>query len=231
MKSVMQEASSLAKAIEQGWEKAGKPAEFSIKILEEAQKNFIGMTTRSAKVAIFFDEKPAARETQQRNAPASRPQRKPAPASREQREQREQREPVTHARPLPQREPRAQALAPERAPKPVITQEVNAHADEAAKPRQSKQFAPLWNDEMVTLTHDWVKDTLKTMHLDGIAFTVQPQNFHLRIVFDKPLLGDTGKEKQLFASFSTLILETLKGRFRMGFRGHKIVLTHASEQQ
>jgi len=55
MKSVMHEASSIAKAIEQAWVKAGQPQEFSVKILEEPQKNFLGFTTRSAKVALFFD--------------------------------------------------------------------------------------------------------------------------------------------------------------------------------
>lgn len=54
MKSVIQEASSITKAIELGWIKAGKPKEFSVKILEEATKNFFGFTTKKAKVVVFF---------------------------------------------------------------------------------------------------------------------------------------------------------------------------------
>ena len=54
MKSVIQEASSLNKAIEQGWIKAGKPKEFSIRILQESNKNFLGITIKNAKVAVFF---------------------------------------------------------------------------------------------------------------------------------------------------------------------------------
>src|SRR5271170_272826 len=57
MKSLIEEASSVAKAVEKGWVEAGKPQEFSIKVFEEATKNFIGMTTKSAKVAIFYDER------------------------------------------------------------------------------------------------------------------------------------------------------------------------------
>ncbi len=56
MKSVMEEASSIMKAVEQGWNNAGKPKEFTVKIFEEPEKNFIGMTTRSAKVGIFFTD-------------------------------------------------------------------------------------------------------------------------------------------------------------------------------
>ncbi len=54
MKSVIEEGPSIAKAIEQGWIKAGKPKEFSIKIFQEPKKNFLGMTTIVAKVGIFF---------------------------------------------------------------------------------------------------------------------------------------------------------------------------------
>lgn len=57
MKSIMQEGSSVVKAVEKAWEAAGKPKEFSVKVFEEAQKNFLGLTTKSAKIAIFFDGK------------------------------------------------------------------------------------------------------------------------------------------------------------------------------
>lgn len=57
MKSIICEASSIAKAVEQGWQKAGMPQNFSIKVLEKEEKNFIGMTKKPAKVAIFFEEK------------------------------------------------------------------------------------------------------------------------------------------------------------------------------
>ncbi|MDP3889413.1 MAG: hypothetical protein Q8Q25_02645 [bacterium] len=58
MNSIMEEASSVIKAIEKGWIRAGKPHHFSIKILEEPEKNFLGLTTKSAKVALLFEDKP-----------------------------------------------------------------------------------------------------------------------------------------------------------------------------
>ena len=57
MKSIIQEASTINKAIEQAWIRADKPKEFSIKVYEEEEKNFLGITTRSAKIGIFFEEK------------------------------------------------------------------------------------------------------------------------------------------------------------------------------
>jgi predicted RNA-binding protein Jag len=77
MKSLMEEASSISKAIEKGWTNAGKPKEFTIKVYEEPEKNFIGMTTKPAKIGIFFNEpkQPATdtRRTKQRNPVAQAP--------------------------------------------------------------------------------------------------------------------------------------------------------------
>ncbi len=56
MKSIMEEASSISKAIDLAWNRAGKPSQFSIKILEEPERNMFGLTVKSAKIAIFFEE-------------------------------------------------------------------------------------------------------------------------------------------------------------------------------
>lgn len=62
MKSIVEEASSITKAIEKAWLRAQKPREFSIKIFEEAEKNFIGMTTKSAKIGLFYKEEQSEKE-------------------------------------------------------------------------------------------------------------------------------------------------------------------------
>ena len=82
MISIIHEASSVAKAIEQVWIKAGKPQDFSVKVFEESEKNFFGFTTRNAKIAIFF--KDANEQSKMPNRPAQQnrqqqPQRQPKP--------------------------------------------------------------------------------------------------------------------------------------------------------
>ncbi|MBP6869388.1 Jag N-terminal domain-containing protein [Candidatus Babeliales bacterium] len=54
MKSVVVEASTVAKAIESAWAKAGKPEEFFIRILQEHQSGFLGFGSQKAKVVLFF---------------------------------------------------------------------------------------------------------------------------------------------------------------------------------
>src|ERR1700730_15554830 len=56
MKSIMEEASSISKAIDQAWNRAGKPMEFTIKVLETPERNLFCLTTKSAKIALFFDD-------------------------------------------------------------------------------------------------------------------------------------------------------------------------------
>ena len=46
MKSIIEQASSIMKAIEKAWDQADKPKEFSIKVFEKEEKNFFGMTTK-----------------------------------------------------------------------------------------------------------------------------------------------------------------------------------------
>ncbi|MCA9770178.1 Jag N-terminal domain-containing protein [Candidatus Dependentiae bacterium] len=65
MKSLVEAASSIFKAIEKGWNRAGCPQEFTIKILEKEETNFLGMTRKPAKVALFFVEGQESKPTTQ----------------------------------------------------------------------------------------------------------------------------------------------------------------------
>jgi predicted RNA-binding protein Jag len=62
MKSIVEEASSIAKAIENAWIRAGKPNIFQVKILEEPKRNFLGLTAQSAKIGFFYDYEAEALE-------------------------------------------------------------------------------------------------------------------------------------------------------------------------
>ena len=95
MKSIVEEASSISKAIEQAWTRAGKPASFSVKIFEEARRNMFGLTVQSAKIGLFFDGKVGITATHQ----PQKAQRHTAPK----REPRQQQPTATTAQPKPKR--------------------------------------------------------------------------------------------------------------------------------
>ena len=71
MKSLLQEGSSVMKAIQEAWDKVGKPEEFSIKILKNEEHRFLGITWKnSVVVSISYDfAHHERRNNQGRNTP------------------------------------------------------------------------------------------------------------------------------------------------------------------
>ncbi len=54
MKSLLQEAPSIERAISQAWESAGRPQEFSVKIHEQGKRGFLGFSSKPAVVSITY---------------------------------------------------------------------------------------------------------------------------------------------------------------------------------
>ncbi len=194
MKSIIQEASSVVKALEKAWLDAGKPKEFSVKIHEEPEKNFLGMTVKSAKIGIFFkDEVVRKRE-----------------------------------RPRPRAETRPSKTFEVKNPyeKKVIPQPVKKE-----EPVKTEECAPrqiMWTDDMIKQASEWLSTVLQTMQKADVSFTTQANNYYLRFTFDGPMAETPEKERQLFRSFSFLMLQALKHQLKRPLRGFKVVLTRES---
>ena len=54
MKSIVEEASSIAKAIENGWVRAGKPQEFTVRIFEAGREKFPWFKQKTGKSWSFL---------------------------------------------------------------------------------------------------------------------------------------------------------------------------------
>jgi len=209
MKSIVEEASSIIKAIEKGWASAGNPKEFTIKVFEEPQKNFIGITTKPAKIAIFFSETAAQK--------AQEPQKRRRGQEERQKAAEIAREPKMRG----QRPAAPQLKEPQRKERPQPTERIRTESASAEREHQG----PIWSDDMITLIQGWLNEMLPLMGLTGGHFTINPQHFHLKIQFDKHVLADESKEKYLFASLAHLLLTMLKRHYRRPLKGYKIVLT------
>ena len=257
MKSVVQEASSIAKAIEQAWSQAGKPQEFTIKVLEQPQKNFIGFTTHSAKVALYFeevvqktsDQRPRRPNVQQQRQPgrdrggergtgATATTREPGKLAHDVREVRPQAQTRDDRAAGPaqdqhirrdRRDQRDQRDQRERKPDAAVT--VRDDHRESQRENQREPETPQWNEAMVLSTKQWLHDTLSSMNLSHVIFSIEPNGMYLRIALHEQLVPEPDKERQLLASFSTLILDTLKKEFKTGLRGHRVILTHATSYE
>lgn len=210
MKSIMEEASSILKAIEKGWTKAGQPKEFSVKIFEEAQKNFFGMTVKPAKIALFFND--AVAET-----PKPRNANKAHAGNQE----------VKAKEKAPRKEPKVHAPKPEvRLAKEVTPFDFQEQNETPITPQVPNQpTTPVWSDVMVEDAQTWLREILALTNLEHTTFHNQVQHFHLRIQFPKPIFEDQMRQKQLFSGLATILLQMLKQKYRRPLKGYKIILT------
>lgn len=244
MKSIIEQASSIMKAIEKAWNQAEQPKEFSIKIFEKEERNFFGMTTKPAKIGIFFGEKPLNNE---------RPTQKTRPEIKECRpEQRDTRPKTTasttdHTAPKPKQpevgsnpslnnkssKSKIEVHIPKN--KPVETSSVHAKPTQP-KPQASKPLSDItsenkprytptaWNDTMIATTHHWLKQTLTLMNMPSVEFSSEIAGKNLKLTFSKPLLTDILHEKQLFRSFAHLIMSSLRNQYKQEIKDLKVIL-------
>lgn len=201
MKSIMEEASSLAKAIEKGWARAGKPQEFTVKVFEEAQTSFFGLlTSKPAKIGLFFQEQTTHQPMrhQKDRAPQNAPKKYTA---------------NVQAQPQPAKQPQVrQPIAPQQ-PRPERA------------PRTDAQSTTPWSPELTQAAQEWVKDSLQLMNLSSISFNLEADRYALKFIFSKPLLELNDKEKMLFRSWAYLIMQALRQKFKRPLKGLKVILT------
>ena len=209
MKSIVEEASSIAKAIENGWVRAGKPQEFTVRIFEEPEKNFLGLTKKPAKVGLFYQEAPV--QQQGRSKDTRRQQPRPQPVQRV----------------VSQKSQQPEKPQPERRSIPTQKQQTPIQQSAAPTlPEQPKQ--PKWTPELVEGSKEWINTMLKTLNKDSIQVTIDSRQYFLTIRFANPVLDDKRKEQLLYRNWAHLLLQALRHKFKRGLRGYKIIITSAA---
>jgi len=195
MKSIIEEASSISKAIENAWKRADQPSDFTVRVFEIPQKNIFGFTTKSAKIGIFFEEnKKNIAEPKKKDRPK---QIVPQPKEKQIHQQNTQ--------------PRQQPARAPAAKQPTNTTATDAH------------YEP-WNKEMVTYAQQWL-DTLCKQLAIASSFTIDPQKYLLKIEFDKAIFEQEEKNRAFFRNCAHLLMQSVRNTFKRPLKGFKIVLT------
>jgi predicted RNA-binding protein Jag len=242
MKSIIEQASSIMKAIEKAWNQAEQPKEFSIKIFEKEERNFFGMTTKPAKVGIFFGDKPIIHEKQtQRARPEIKecrstfpkaPAEKPVEKSENKAIDRDDRKNISsdkqaqkpakqQPRPAGEAKPMQQRPQHNAAEKKQATTQQQQQLHENAKPRRTPAT---WNETMASSAHNWLKKTLDLMNMQAIEFSSEIAGKNMKLTFNKPLIADITHEKQLFRSFAHLIMSSLRNQYKQEIKDLKVIL-------
>lgn len=243
MNSIMQEASSLAKAVEQAWVKAGKPQKFSIRVFEDAEKNFLGITTKPAKIALLFEKEDILHKTDSdlrkkdtrpqgyTGQPQQAPQRKPETSaftkttddrSRKQQPVPQQARPTTA--PVKTVTPPAPVKITPVAP-PIVSPATPTRPEGNENTDQETKSKIFWTDEMISISTNWMQDALVKMDKKDITFTTEVKRYHLKFSLNKPIMDDPEKQKNLFRNYAYLIMQTVRNRLKKQLKYHKIVLT------
>jgi len=233
MKSIISEGSSVAKAIEQSWKKTGKPQNFSVKVLEEEEKNFLGMTRKPAKIAFFFDEKSTTqRKTDQKyQTQQKRPQRQRQTSRQPQKSEKRERplakkQPTDKVRALRKTDttPSRQTTARKQDTTLRKTTEAPDKKDALTATRRSTKKSP-WTDQMIAEAKNWITGMLKEMNMSHVSFSVKPSGNNLKFHFEAPLIKAKEKQKALFRNFAFLIMQSMRYKFKKQFRNLKAVFT------
>ena len=231
MKSIIEQASSIMKAIEKAWNQAEKPKEFSIKVFEQEERNFFGMSTKPAKVGIFFGgdktathEKPTFKPRQEIKecrsvfAKASTDKSSSSKVFPSTEEEKNAAKPtVQKTQSQKQHMPQTQTIKP-RVEKQIQTPEATTTKE------RIRRISTTWNDTMITTAHDWIKQTLTLMGLPAINFNSEVAGKNLKLTFNVPLIADPMQEKQLFRSFAHLIMSSLRNQYKQEIKNLKVVL-------
>jgi hypothetical protein len=224
MKSIIEEAPSILKAIEKAWVRAGNPREFSVKIFEDAQKSFFGLTTaKQAKVGVFFEIEPIQADAHKQDSHKQHLQ-----------------QPRTKEEPRHPAFAKASSYAGASADRPAGKYVQQSYRDDDAVPfvphqpagqapvpqmSEQKKHRIVWNDEMLTAVSQWLKELLAISNLDSQQPTLTVLDNRLVILFEKPLFDDSAKASDLYRSLSYLLIGMVRSKFKKDFRFLKIVLT------
>lgn len=200
MKSIVEEASTLEKAIAQAWKRAGNPKKFTVTIFQEAEKNFFGMTTLPAKIGFMYEESAIAPQKIQ-------PKKAPEKIQPEVQVQPQQRKTVVKNQRPPQQQPQQQPLA-----------------EQPQEQTEKKDNGRFWTPEMIDSANQWLKETLSIAGKSDASFNIKASRYHLKIQFDQPVFDDLKREKAFFRSCALLIMQAQRALFKKSLKFHKIIL-------
>lgn len=202
MKSILQEANSIERAIDKAWNQAGKPKEFTIKVLDEGERNFLGLSRRPAIVTILYKPEKITNPQQPRT-------REDRPRDNERRESRGNNGPRVHDNSRRQEEQR---------PRRYTGTEEQRTAFNTVKNEG-------WRDEWKDFVVSEIRELLKHMGI-GVGIDAQVSGDKLlTISFAQAVLDNEEEQRMLFATLSYLAIQLLKRTYKSRFIGYRIAVT------
>lgn len=226
MKSIIEEASSVSKAVENGWIRAGKPTQFSVKIFELPEKNFFGLTTKKAKVGILFETEVSSGSHHKGSAKRSPTGHKKQLSDRTHTTPAQQQPNVQKSSSNDQQRRERHAQKPQR----EAVQQQPEREQKRCEPRveiekTQEKFPPLqWTPEVISFVETMVRESLSLMGLPNIDFATATTENGFKVTFDAPIIDNVSKERQFFQSYAHVIVAAVRNQFKPESRSIRLTL-------
>jgi predicted RNA-binding protein Jag len=225
MKSLVEEASTIGKAIEAAWDRAGKPQSFSIKVFEQPEYGFLGMTKKYAKISIFFEESSPKEGATKKHYNASQDQSK-------------------YAKKMPFEDKNGVHVSGVKQKKEEQTQVHRGgvpakKADTKTGSAERKEIVPLkkrelvknaessyvWTEGMVKFLNDFVSHTIACMGKADVSFEFKQEQANLKLIFHGLLVQQQSREASFYKNLAHLMVTALRTKFKTEFKHLRLVLS------
>lgn len=236
MRSILLEASSIERAIDKAWNEAGKPREFTIKVHDEGERNFLGFSRRPARLSILFvpqRDESASRSSRGRSRNNNENRRSGDRNDRNDRNDRRYNSRSSDRNDRNDRNDRSSGSSdrrPSRSDSPTrypadSTKNTGASSNVSAS-SASQDWRGEWEKYVITT----VRDIVKLMDIT-IPFEAQRDDKMLTLTFKKRVLEDAEEQHMLFASLSYLSIQFLKRHYKNRFLGYRVLITCAEGEK
>lgn len=229
MKSLIEEASTIGKAIEKAWERAGQPQSFSVKVCENPEYGFLGMTKKYGKVVIFFDDFSDQEHHKKKTDNFSSDAKKFKPSKQEKKGEKEiprlheknkkqqvhtlNKDEVVHVQPVAAKMPKEK----------VASTLQNELPKENPTKKQAHEY--IWTEPMVEHVDGIITKTISLLDRPDISFNLKNEQHNLKIIFNGLLVHEPTKEYAFYKHFAHLLITALRTKFKTEFKHLRLVLS------
>jgi len=228
MKSMLHEAPTIEKAIEQAWNNAGKPTEFTVKILDSGEKKLFWFAKRPAIVSITYDPQKQTMTTntttiKQEHHNSSSNRRSAANNKQKNAHTIKKQEKKTSHSNQPQKSTSQQTTSPAHKQKQSVAQQ-SKQKNTASSSYEAAAENATWNTESIQFVQDRLDEIISIIGITN-KYVAKSDKRALQITFSEKIFTSSEEERMLFISLSYLLMQFLKKNYKRKFRGFQILLT------
>ncbi|HTM06387.1 MAG TPA: hypothetical protein VL201_04040 [Patescibacteria group bacterium] len=220
MKSLIEEASTIGKAVEKAWERAGKPEHFSVKICENPEYGFLGITKKYGKVVFFFEDSSGQNLHNKKFQQQEKKTEKDLHHNTRNKKSRAH-EAVIKNEGLHDGPPLIKTT------KEKINSVLKGSNENSPKKDSIKKYSQeyFWTEPMINYVRNSIVQTIHLLERTDISFNLKNEQQNLIVIFNGLLVYEPSKEHVFYKHFAHLLITALRTKFKTEFKHLRLVLS------